>query len=477
MRLELFGVGTQSESRAITAQRRLNCVVERRQEMDRTAYVLRLRDGLASFTTSLGASPSRAMWAVNTLSTPLLFTVHAGTLYSINNAMVVTVIGVIGTIAGDVSMADDGTFLVLVDGVKGYVYNMTVPAGLNQIVDGNFTTSPKTVSWQDGYFIVTSGLTRQFQLSQITPTIDPMVWPAIQINFAASGPGAIQAGEVDHNILNLFTQHNAEFWQDTGSPDFPYALIPGSSAEFGLAAPWSLAKFDNSLVGVFQSEQGGVNVSRMAGFSLRKLSDHDIDSILSAYTAVGDAEGFAYTMGGHPMYVANFPTENASWAYDGLSNVWSEFQSSAGRYWGNKFANFVGRLLVSDYRNGNIYQLDEATFSDNGTDIAMEVQSKHIWNDDKFIGIKQVQIDIESGVGLVSGQGVNPVCDLQVSKDGGFSFQSMGYSSLGPIGNYTQRMKWYNLGAARDWVLKLRITDPIKRIITGASAEVQGAGF
>ena len=109
--------------------------------------------------------------------------------------------------------------------------------------------------------------------------------------------------------------------------------------------------------------------------------------------------------------------------------------------------------------------------------VAMEVISKHIWNDDKYVGIKQIQIDIESGVGVVSGQGVVPVCDLQVSKDGGFSFQSIGFSKMGAIGNYTQRLIWYNLGAARDWVLKFRITDPNKRIITGASAELSMAGF
>ena len=142
-----------------------------------------------------------------------------------------------------------------------------------------------------------------------------------------------------------------------------------------------------------------------------------------------------------------------------------------------KSAGFNNNIYISDYQNGNIYLLDPANFTDNGTAIPMEIWSKHIWNDDKYIGIKQVQIDIESGVGLVSGQGVTPVCSLEVSKDGGASFFSVGYGSMGMIGDYTARMKWNNLGAARDWVLKLRVTDPVKRVITGASAEVQGGGF
>jgi hypothetical protein len=64
-----------------------------------------------------------------------------------------------------------------------------------------------------------------------------------------------------------------------------------------------------------------------------------------------------------------------------------------------------------------------------------------------------------------------------VSKDGGNTFFSVGFSSMGKIGEFTQRITWNSLGAARDWILKLRMTDPVKTIITGATAELQGASF
>ena len=478
MRMNLFGVGTKSESPAITAQKRINCYVETRQEADRTAFALVGRPGLLPFITTLGASPSRGMWAVNTLSQPLFFTVHGMAVWSINNAGVANVIGAIGTTTGDVSMADDGTFLVIVDGTKGYVYNMQVPAGLTLITDGNFTTTPKVVTWQDNYFIVSSsGPTRQFQLSQISPSVNPTVWPAVQINFAGSGAGALQGCISDHSILELFGDVYTEFWQDQGTPDFPFALIPGSAQEFGLSAPFSLAKFDNSVIGLFKNKMGGVNVSRMQGFNLRKVSDQDMDAIFFGYVATADAQGFGFMNNGHPFYVVSFPTPGQSWMYDGLTNAWSQLQNATGgRFIGNKFCLFQNKAMVSDYSNGNIYNFDQNTYTDNGTVVDMEVWSKHIWDDDKHIGISDLQIDIESGVGLVSGQGSLPVMDLQVSKDGGNSFFSVGYSSMGVIGDYTQRVKWDNLGGARDWVLKLVITDPVKRVITGASAEVRKSG-
>lgn len=475
MRVNLFGLGTLSKSRAITAQRRINCYVEPRKEMDRTAFALVVRPGLDQFA-DLGVDTSRGFWPVNTIATPVLFTVHGNTLYSVNNAGTTTAIGVIGTSTGNVSMADDGTYLVLVDGTNGYVYNMMVPAGLNQIVDGNFTTSPSTVTWQDQYFIVTSHATKQFQLSQISPGIDPMVWPAIQINFAGSGPDSLQAGISDHSILNLFAETYTEFWQNAGNPDFPFAKIPGSAQEFGLNAPFSLTKFDNSVIGLFQNTMGGRNVSRMQGFSLNKLSDQDIDEILTGYIDTSDANGFSFMNGGHPLYVLTLPAANATWVYDGLPNAWFEWTDENGdRFWGQKFAKFLNRLLVSDYRSGLIYEINGSTYSDVASPISMEVWSKHIWEDDKYLGIQQIQVDIESGVGTLTE--TDPVVDLLVSKDGGNTFNSIGFSQMGAIGEYTTRVIWNSLGAAKDWVLRLRITDNVKRVITGASAVITGGSF
>lgn len=476
--VQLFGVGTKSRAPAITAQRRINCRVDIRKEVDKSHYAVVSRFGTTPFVATIGANPSRGMWAVNSLMQPLLFSVHGNTLYSINNGGVVTSIGTIGTSVGNVSMADDGTFLVLVDGLLGYVYNMATFGALTTIVDGNFTTTPSSVTWQDNYFIVSAGTGRQFQLSQITPTVDPTVWPAVQINFAGSGSGSLKACMADHSVLLLFGPDYTEFWQDTGAPDFPYANIPGSAQEFGLAAAGSIAKFDNSIAGLFKNRMGGVNVSRMSGFSLQKISDSDIDSIFSGYGTVEDAMGIAFMSDGHPMYVISFPTAGSSWMFDGLSNVWTELQNTAGgQFPGLFFANFQDNLMLSDRTNGNIYKMDTASYSDNGNSIPVELWSKHIWQDDKYIGISQVQVDFQAGGGLVSGQGVNPLVDLQVSKDGGNSFYSVGFSSMGALGQYTTRAIWRALGSSRDWILKLRVTDPVRCVITGASAEITNARF
>ena len=474
MRVELFGVGVKGKSPAISAQRRINCYCEEQTDNDRARMVLIGCPGLTLFNVPL-SGPSRGMWAVNSLSMPLLFTVHGSTLHSVNNAGIASVIGTIGTTTGNVSMVDDGTYLMLVDGRNGYYYNMLTPAGLVTIVDGNFTTTPTTVTWQDTYFIVNAGGNNQFQLND---GITPATWPAVNINFSGAAPGALVALIGDHSVLNLYGGDFAEFWQNAGFSGFPYAKIPASAKEYGLASAWSLAKYDNSLAGLFKNRMGEVNVSRMSGFDLQQISNLEVDYLINSYSNVANATGYGYLNGGHPMYQINFPSADRTWEYDGATKVWGERQASdGGRYWGNKFAVFINRKLVSDYRNGSIYEIDDSVYTDNGSVMPMEVWTRHIWEDDKYLSIPQLQVDIESGVGLATGQGSDPQIMLEISKDGGQTFRAEAWASMGAIGEYTQRVIWRRLGRARDWVLKLRITDPVKRIITGASAQIIGGSF
>lgn len=476
--VNLFGVGYQSKARSISAQRRVNCYVERRQDAEKGPYVLIGRPGLRTFVNTLGLNPTRGMWAVNTLTTPLLFVVQNQALISIqSDGTTTSLIGYLDATAGlgNVSMVDNGTYLVIVDGKFGYYYNMVTPGALTKITDGNFTTSPTTVTWQDTYFIVTAGSSNQWQLSSNS---DPSTWPAVNINFTGSAPGNIAAGISDHSIMNLFGADFCEFWQDTGSPDFPFALIPSSAQEFGLAAAWSLTKYDNTLAGLFKNKTGGVMAARLSGFRLQRFSTADIDTLLGNVDNISTATGYAFTFDGHPMYVVNAPDADLTLMYDGASKVWTELASYGHAHFiGTKFADFQNKLIVSDHHSANLYQLDTATYADGMDPLVMMVQSEHIWNADKYLGIPRVQIDFEQGVGTATGQGANPVAELEYSKDGGNSFQSAGFASVGAIGKYTQRCIWNQLGAARDWVLRLTVSDPVQRVITGATAEIVGGDF
>jgi hypothetical protein len=160
--------------------------------------------------------------------------------------------------------------------------------------------------------------------------------------------------------------------------------------------------------------------------------------------------------------------------YDGLTNEWSMLKGhNLNRHRANIGVNYIEKTIVSDYANGNLYRFNPLSYTDNGDPIVMEVITRHISQDNSRLFIDSLQLDIEAGVGLSTGQGSNPQIMLSISKDGGHTFGIEQWVSMGAIGEYKARAIWRRLGMARDWVFKFRITDPVKRVILGATASIK----
>jgi hypothetical protein len=84
-----------------------------------------------------------------------------------------------------------------------------------------------------------------------------------------------------------------------------------------------------------------------------------------------------------------------------------------------------------------------------------------------------LQIEFAPGVGLQTGQGSNPQAMLRWSDDGGATFGSEHWTSIGAAGDYKNRAYWRRLGRARDRVYEMSISDPVQRDIVGATLFAQ----
>jgi hypothetical protein len=113
--------------------------------------------------------------------------------------------------------------------------------------------------------------------------------------------------------------------------DTAFTEIRGTATEWGLAATWSVAKFDNSIAMLVKNRMGQVMVAQLAGYLPKKISTPDLDSIINGYSTVNDASAYSYMLGGHPMYVINFPSANAmggaTWLYDSSTSIWTQLDS------------------------------------------------------------------------------------------------------------------------------------------------------
>ena len=455
MRFPLFGISQKGKSPTVTSQRRLNLYAEFNVAEDKSPISYYPTPGLTLFT-DVG-QPVRGWRYV----AGRWFVVAGSNFYELSTVGVATLRGSLATSSGFVDLSDNGLQVIIVDG-SGYSFTL----GTNvfaTISDPDFPGAD-TVTFDSGYAIVNRPNTGEFWISG---SYDVTTWDALDFANAEASPDNLIRVYQDASQLILFGPVTTEFWANVGAVDFPYQKIGGASIEWGLAARWSVAKFNQRVVCLMRNLLGQQQIVTLQGYTPVPISTPDVDFEISRYSTVSDAVAYSYNLGGHPMYEINFPTAGKTWLYDGLSNVWSELESDSERHWAQLGIQIEGVTYVSDYRNGSIYRLDPAVFTDNGTEIVREIVGRHVFNEDEQ-SISALWVEFQPGVGSTSGQGTNPVAMLQISRDGGFTYGPEKFANIGALGNYLARARWLRNGRAKDFVFKIRVSDPVYPVITGA---------
>ena len=69
----------------------------------------------------------------------------------------------------------------------------------------------------------------------------------------------------------------------------------------------------------------------------------------------------------------------------------------------------------------------------------------------------------------------NPTGLLSWSDDGGHTWSNDHPASLGVMGNYKNRAIWRRLGASRNRIFRIAISDPVKKVLIGAYMDLEGA--
>jgi hypothetical protein len=172
---------------------------------------------------------------------------------------------------------------------------------------------------------------------------------------------------------------------------------------------------------------------------------------------------------------------NTTVVFDAATGLWHERTytptdgSGETRHRANNHIQCFSKNLVGDYQNGNIYELSDTTYTDNGAPITRRRRAPHVSESGARIFHRGFQLDVEAGTGLSSGQGSDPQAMLRWSNDGGHTWSGERWKSIGAQGNYKTRAFWSKLGSARDRVYEVVITDPVKVAILGAFIDA-GAG-
>lgn len=404
--------------------------------------------------------------------------VVGGNVFSIPPSGFSTLIGTIVNRTTPVSMASNGITVMLVTGPEGYVITPNVTPTLStitQIVDPAFTGADK-VDYVDGYFVFNKPGTGEFQITGLLAnTIDPLDFAT-----AEGSPDLLVSLLVNHREIWLYGSVSTEVFFDSGNPDFPFERIQGAFIEQGCAAAFSPAKLNGSVLWLTADDRGQGMVVKASGYQPQRISTHAEEYAWAQYARIDDAIAYTYQQEGHSFYVISFPTGNATWVYDASTELWHErawrnpADASMNRHRSNCQMAFAGQIIVGDWENGNLYSLSLDAYTDNGAILPAIRQAPHFASpDNTWMRFDRFWLDLETGVGLAVGQGSDPQVIIEWSDDGGHTFPNQQWVSAGKIGEYRRRAVLRRIGKSRDRVWRATITDPVKRILIGAGANVR----
>lgn len=466
MRLNIPFVGPSYQARStyVNAERALNCYVEINPS-SRAPTALYGTPGLRKVAT-LPTSGCRGSIVVGSFA----WVVYGKAVYRVSSNYNFTLTGNINTGSGMVGMATNGTQILIVDGLTGYVINVAANT-IAPITDVDFPNGVTHVDYMNSYFIVNGNKTQQFYISDL---LDGSSWDGTDFASAEGSPDTAVGLIVDHQELWLFGANSAEIWVITDDPIFPFQRSGNAFVEHGCIASRTIKKLDNTVFWLGGDDRGYGVIWRANGYTPQRVSNHDIEHAISLYSTINDAIAFTYNQEGHAFYVLTFPTEGKTWVYDVATDMWHE------RAWRNPITGELsqwravahcvlnGKHLVGDARDGRLYVLDSEYYLDDSDPILRLRASQTQTQLQNRLFYSRLQVDAQTGIGLTNGQGNNPTLMMRYSNNGGQSWSDYRNSTLGSIGDYDARCQYNRLGAGRNRVWEISMTDPCPFVIIGA---------
>jgi hypothetical protein len=438
------------------------------------------RPGLTPFGNALAVGVGRGVFISSRLQ---LFSVIGNTVYFINSAGAYFVIGNLLPVPGQVvqpttpvSFTDNGQTIVIVDGtVNGYTINM-VTFAFAKIVDptGLFVGATRT-DYADTFAAFNAPGTNEWYIT----LAGQIAFNILNQANKTSSPDPIQTLGFNLRQMWLLGLLRSEVWYLSGAADFPYEEFPQTFIPYGCAAPYSLAQADDKLFWLSRNPQGQCIAVRTEGYAVVAISTRALEYEWSNYATVADCISYSYQQAGHTYIVFHFPTANTSWAHDLSTKQWHRRTYTDAN--GNQNRELVafsvfayGNNIGQDWTTGQLYILDQNTFTDNAQPMYCERAFPHTIDELENLTAVSFIADFETGETPNTGEGdpIPPQVGLSISRDGGVTFGNVRWKQMVSAGHNRSMLRWRGIGMARDFVFKLQWSFAGKSALQGAFVDL-----
>lgn len=453
--LEIGSQLATAKSPFISSESLTNCFVER---LPNGAEGIYGAPGLVQYG-EVGDGPIRGQFTLSGTH----FSVSGAELYQVDANGEGTFVG---AVAGydPVDMSFNGDQLVIVSDATSYVYD-SGSATYSQINDPDFRIASSTDSI-DQYSIFTEKDSGVWFISELT---DATNYDALQVQTAEAKPDKLVRVVVSNNEVLLMGAETVEGRYDSGASPFPFAKS-STSLDYGMIGKHAYATIDNTLAWIDNNRM----VRTLRSATPVSISDPAIATLIQSWSDASVTQGFNLTIRGHEWLVLRNPEGCICW--DATTGLWHARESHDSATWRVSTCTKVGNnLILGDATTNQLWRLDPDTYAEGSDPLVRTSVSRTLGPGGVPFTLDGVEIEVEVGVGLVSGQGSAPQIWMQLSRDGGRTYGARMLRSLGAIGNRTLRVMFtgpYGDFPPHGGVIKFGVSDPVRLAISRAWADV-----
>lgn len=368
---------------------------------------------------------------------------------------------------GLVSMSDNGNVLLIVSGGVAYSYDGTTMTTLS------LTFTPLQVAYLNSQFILLASDSTIY-IGDVGTT----VFQSINSFRAESSSDDMVGIRVFNQFLFNFGSRTVEPWENTGVGNPPFERMNGAIIEsVGLANRNAITETLDALYFL-----GSDKIPyRVVNFQAQKLTDNN-SGIAELFSTYNKDTAFCQSFGlfGQDVVLYFFPTDGRVWGVAQETGLWFEldYGLNGGLYKGQTISRLFDKHLIGDRENGNIYELDTETYQNNGTPTVRErvfrpMAGETVGAPREYLKMRLIQFALETGIGVDDD---SPQVMVSFSTNGGRSFGSERWLSLGENGDYLETVETYTGQKFKDLTVKVRYTGNTRFSLYDAAIYVREAG-
>ncbi len=393
-------------------------------------------------------------------------------------------ITVLGTVAVDRYPAtlswngDGGGEIFVTSGNNGYIYDLSAGT-LTQVRTGG----TRMGAHLDGFFLALDADTSTLYISE---PLDGTTWDPTQFAQRSIQPDAWIAVKVWDRYIWLFGTETSEVWYNAGTAPFPFQPHPSGLVPYGIAAPFAAHVVGGGLQWLSATSKGWGQVVRARGFTPEVVSSFPVlIGITEAGEAADQAIADGYDDRGHTFYVLTHPGQAVSYAYDTTDAIqlsradrWTEratWISESNSYvaWRPLYHAFAfGESRILDRDSGAVMRLTPSSHVDvEDRPIRRVIRPPAIGAAERRLYVPEIELNVEPGLALASGQGSNPRVSMSISRDWGKTFGPERARSAGALGEYDKTVRWARNGSVKrgmGFQPEFVVSDPVPWRVTGA---------